>query len=88
MADARNTALKVLITLERERQTLDGILDDITPRTDSLARRDRALFNALIYGVLRWRGRLDYIISHFSNTPLKKIEPDHFSFFKYPAKKN
>jgi 16S rRNA (cytosine967-C5)-methyltransferase len=75
MADARNTALKVLITLERERQTLDGILDDITPRTDSLARRDRALFNALIYGVLRWRGRLDYIISHFSNTPLKKIEP-------------
>ena len=75
MVDARNTALKVLITLDRERQTLDGILDDITPLTGSLSRRDRALFNALIYGVLRWRGRLDYIISHFSNTPLKKIEP-------------
>jgi hypothetical protein len=75
MVDARNTALKVLTTLDRDRQTLDGILDDITPRTGSLSRRDRALFNTLIFGVLRWRGRLDYIISHFSNTPLKKIEP-------------
>ena len=76
MVDARNMALKVLITLDRERQTLDGILDDITPRTGGLSRRDRALFNALLYGVLRWRNRLDYIISHFSNIPLKKIEPD------------
>ena len=75
MVDARHTALKVLITLDRGRQTLDGILDDITPSTRSLSRRDRSLLNALIYGVLRWRGRLDYIISHFSNTPLKKIEP-------------
>ena len=75
MVDARNTALKVLMTLDRERQTLDGILDDITPRTSALPRRDRALFNALLYGVLRWRGRLDYIISHFSNISLKKIEP-------------
>jgi len=75
MVDARNTALNVLITLDRGKQTLDGILDHISPRTGSLSRRDRSLFNALIYGVLRWRGRLDYIISHFSNTALKKIEP-------------
>lgn len=75
MVDARNTALKVLITLDRGDQTLDGILDHISPSAGSLSRRDRSLFNALIYGVLRWRGRLDYIISHFSNTPLKKIEP-------------
>jgi len=75
MVDARNTALKVLIALERGKQTLDGILDHISSRTGSLSRRDRSLFNALIYGVLRWRGRLDYIISHFSNTALKKIEP-------------
>jgi 16S rRNA (cytosine967-C5)-methyltransferase len=75
MVDARNTALKVLITLDRGDQTLDGILDHISPRTGSLSRQDRSLFNALIYGVLRWRGRLDYIISHFSNTALKKIEP-------------
>jgi 16S rRNA (cytosine967-C5)-methyltransferase len=75
MVDARNTALQVLITLDRGNQTLDGILDHISPSAGRLSRRDRSLFNALIYGVLRWRGRLDYIISHFSNTALKKIEP-------------
>jgi 16S rRNA (cytosine967-C5)-methyltransferase len=75
MVDARTTALKVLMALDRKRQTLDSILDDISPRTERLSRRDRALFNAILYGVLRWRGRLDYIISQFSNIALKKIEP-------------
>ncbi len=75
MLDARHTALKVLNKLDQGDQTLDGILDAITPNTRNLSRRDRALFNALTYGVLRWRGRLDYIISQLSNRSLKKIEP-------------
>jgi 16S rRNA (cytosine967-C5)-methyltransferase len=28
----------------------------------------------LTYGVLRWKGRLDWIIQHFANIPLEKIE--------------
>jgi 16S rRNA (cytosine967-C5)-methyltransferase len=75
MVDARTTTLKMLNKLDREHQTLDDLLIDFAPRTDSLSRRDRALFNAMIYGVLRWRGRLDYVISYFSNIPLKKVEP-------------
>ena len=61
MADARNTSLTVLNRLERGNQTLDIILDDMTRNSHNLSRRDRSLFNALTYGVLRWRGRLDYI---------------------------
>nr|MCU0562053.1 16S rRNA (cytosine(967)-C(5))-methyltransferase RsmB [Desulfobacterales bacterium] len=38
-------------------------------------RRDRDLFNALVFGVLRWRGRLDFILSRFSKMPSAKIEP-------------
>ena len=75
MADARNTALVVLNKLEQGKQTLDAILEDMTCSEDNLSKRERALFNALAYGVLRRRGRLDYIIAHFSNTPVKKIEP-------------
>ena len=37
-------------------------------------RRDRALFNAILYGVLRWRGRLDWLIAAFSKKPLSKID--------------
>jgi 16S rRNA (cytosine967-C5)-methyltransferase len=36
--------------------------------------RDRDLLNAILFGVLRWRGRLDYIIERFSKTPLAKID--------------
>ena len=75
MADARNTALVVLNKLEQGKQTLDAILEDMTCSEDNLSKRERALFNALTYGVLRRRGGLDYIIAHFSNTPKKKLSP-------------
>lgn len=55
--------------------TLDRLLDDHANDLDRLSRKDRAFFNALVFGVLRQRGRLDYIISHFSKTPLKRINP-------------
>jgi 16S rRNA (cytosine967-C5)-methyltransferase len=29
----------------------------------------------LTYGVIRWRGRLDWVIQHFSKVPFNKIEP-------------
>ncbi|MEE9496163.1 MAG: 16S rRNA (cytosine(967)-C(5))-methyltransferase RsmB [Desulfobacterales bacterium] len=73
--DPRKTALDVLNTLTRGKKTLDSILRDIPQDERYLSRRDRALFTAMVYGVLRWRSRLDHIITHFSNTPIQKIEP-------------
>ena len=73
--DPRKTALEVLNKLTMGKKTLDRILHDIPQDDRFLSRRDRALFTAIVYGVLRWRGRLDHIITHFSNTPIQKIEP-------------
>jgi 16S rRNA (cytosine967-C5)-methyltransferase len=73
--DARKTALEVLNTLNQDKNTLDGILAAVPGEEEFGSRRDRALFTAMVYGVLRWRGRLDHIIDHFSNTPIHKIEP-------------
>jgi 16S rRNA (cytosine967-C5)-methyltransferase len=73
--DPRKTALNVLNTLTRDKKTLDSILRGIPQDERYLSRRDRALFTAMVYGVLRWRSRLDHIITHFSNTPIQKIEP-------------
>jgi 16S rRNA (cytosine967-C5)-methyltransferase len=42
---------------------------------DYLSMRDRALMSAIVYGVLRWRNRLDHMIAFFSNSPLHKIQP-------------
>ncbi len=73
--DPRKTALDVLNTLTRGKKTLDSILRDIPQHDRYLSRRDRALFTAMVYGVLRWRSRLDHIILHFSKIPIQKIEP-------------
>ncbi len=71
----RKIALNILNTLDATRTTLDRAMDAAIAEGISLSRRDRALLNALVYGVLRWRGRIDWIIDHFSKTPFKKIDP-------------
>ena len=75
MVDARHTALNVLNTVDQGQKTLDHILQELPQDEDYLTRRDRALLTAMVYGVLRWRGRLDHIIAYFSNMPLRKIQP-------------
>lgn len=75
-SDARHTALRLLNRLRKGRSTLDNLLDDMLHTDTALSGKDRALANALIYGVLRQRGKLDYIIAQFSNTPFDKINPD------------
>ena len=73
--DARKVALETLNTLDRERRTLDSILEGIPAEDTSASKRDRALFQTLVFGVLRWRARLDFVITHFSSTRFDKIDP-------------
>jgi len=73
--DARKTALMILNRLGKEQATLDSLIDDILNKHNNLSQKDRALANALVFGVLRQQGKLDFIIAHFSKTPLKKIDP-------------
>ncbi len=71
----RKTALHILHTVEQERKTLDAVLDQVFAE-QTFDRRDRSFIYALVYGVLRWRERLDYIIAHFSKSGMDKIRPD------------
>ena len=73
--DARQTALVILNALNHGRRTLDTLMEGYSGDDPAGSRRDRALLQTLVYGVLRWKGRLDYIISHFSKTRLDKINP-------------
>jgi 16S rRNA (cytosine967-C5)-methyltransferase len=77
MADeVRKTALYILNTLDRVDKTLDSLLEDVLREKPHFSKKDRALLQALVYGVLRWRGRLDWIIDYFSKPRLNKINPD------------
>ena len=73
--DARKVALETLNSLDAGHLTLDAVMEDATVNLPAMPRRERALLQALVYGVLRWKGRLDYIISRFSRTALDKIDP-------------
>jgi len=75
MDDARGLALHILNKLDKSNKTLDSLLEDFQ-KDHLISNRERALFNALVYGVLRWKGRLDWIISHLSKLPINKTKPE------------
>ncbi|MEA1948208.1 MAG: 16S rRNA (cytosine(967)-C(5))-methyltransferase RsmB [Thermodesulfobacteriota bacterium] len=76
MADeVRKTALYILNALDKRHNTLDSLLEDVFREKTIFSKKDRALLQVLVYGVLRWRGRLDWIIDYFSKTRLNKIDP-------------
>ena len=72
--DPREKALQVLTALESTTTTLDHLMDRMQDYFSGGEKRDRALFQALVYGVLRWRGRIDWMIRYFSKPKLDKID--------------
>jgi len=72
----RKAALAILSGLEDESRVLDRLMEDL-PQVGSLkTREDRAFLNAIVFGTLRWRARLDHLLAHFSETPIRKVRPD------------
>jgi 16S rRNA (cytosine967-C5)-methyltransferase len=65
----------LLAQLDQGRRNLEVLLEDLDAAGAIRDPRDRDLLNALVFGVLRWRGRLDFILARFSKTPLSKIDP-------------
>lgn len=74
-AIARRIALSVLGSLSDSNVTLDGLLTQAFEKRPPLIQCDRALATELVLGVLRWRGRLDWVIQHLSKTPVHKMDP-------------
>lgn len=71
-APARRVALNVLLRVERGRAFASLALDAALDRA-GLVPRDRALATQITYGVLRWRGRLDWIIGQAAARPAARI---------------
>ena len=74
MSSARQIAFDLLRQNHDGRYPLDHWLDQADPLLKGLSRADRALVHALVYGTLRWQGRLDFIIDHLADKP-GKIDP-------------
>lgn len=71
---ARLLALRVLVRVERTRAYADLALHAALSQSN-LVGSDRALVTELVYGTLRWRGRLDFLLAKVLDRELEKLEP-------------
>jgi len=70
----RAICLDILSRVEEVDRHLDSLLTDSFKRYRYFTLLDRSFLTELTYGVLRWRGKLDWVIRHFSKIPFEKIE--------------
>lgn len=76
MKNSRALALEILLSWNKKQDPVDGIMDQFFSETkQSIESRDVQLVMAMVFGVFRWRGYLDSIISKFSSHPLAKMKP-------------
>jgi 16S rRNA (cytosine967-C5)-methyltransferase len=73
----RKAALQVIETVSQKKYShLDRIITDVLDDSSlQLSFRDRKFANILIFGVLRNRETLDWVIRRFSKTRFEKINP-------------
>lgn len=72
--DARRLAFEVLTQVE-DRGAYASLLLDAKLERAGLPPEERALATELTYGVLRWQGRLDYLLAAVADRPWEKVDP-------------
>ncbi len=75
MINSRTLAYQLLLHLEQNLSHPDRLIRVTLERHPRMDERERALFTELVYGVLRWQGRLDWHINQLSTTKPDKILP-------------
>ena len=74
MSDARKIAVKTLLKIEKDKAYSNITLSSVFREYD-LKNEDKAFISALVYGVLDRKITLDYVLSSFMKTPLRKTAP-------------
>jgi 16S rRNA (cytosine967-C5)-methyltransferase len=74
MDRARTKALEVLTRWEKRGSPMDPLFDAMVMQDPLITDRDKAFVREVVYGVLRWQGRLDWIISAYSRIKPLRME--------------
>jgi 16S rRNA (cytosine967-C5)-methyltransferase len=72
--DARGIALEILHDIDVNSAYVK-VAFDRRLKKKRISREDKGLVTELVFGTLRWRLRLDYIIGSFSNIPMSEMSP-------------
>lgn len=74
MANPRKLAVKALLKINTDSAYSNITLNSLFSESDA-SSMDKALATALVYGVLDRKITIDYVLSKFLKTPLKKVAP-------------
>ena len=70
----RRIALDVLVEVEGKTLPLDHLIERKFERHEGLKEVDYAFIMEVVYGTLRWRGRIDWIIGQISRVRPERLE--------------
>lgn len=68
----REKVVQILVDIEKDDTYLQLALKK---ELETLDAKDKSFANELIYGTIKWRLRLDYVLNEFSKIPVKKMKP-------------
>ncbi len=71
----RGTAIKILNRIDRTDAYLDKLLE-VELRQSELSGQDKALLYEIVHGVIRWLGRIDWILTGFYKGQFPKCIPN------------
>ncbi|PHV71803.1 16S rRNA (cytosine(967)-C(5))-methyltransferase [Sporanaerobium hydrogeniformans] len=72
MKNAREQIVDLLVLLEREKGYVQLVLKEELRGVDS---KDKGFVTEIVYGTLKYRLKLDYVINQFSKTSVHKMKP-------------
>jgi 16S rRNA (cytosine967-C5)-methyltransferase len=72
--DVRQIATEILLKVDSQKAYADILLDHVL-RNAATVDRDRALLTELVYGTLRWRGKIDARLKLYLNRSLTHTDP-------------
>ena len=81
--NARSVALECLLTLSHSSASIASVVDSTFGR-HAIDGRERRLVNGLVYGVIRWRKQLDWILDQFIN-PKFRLDARHRNILRLGA---
>lgn len=83
MLNSREVALNCLLELAETDISIATVVDNAFEKY-SLSIRERRFANALVYGVVRWRQQLDWVLGHFVNRRFE-LDAKHRSILRLGA---
>lgn len=72
---AREMALQVIYQVNEEKAYANLALDKMMAKAPEMEGRDKALTTELVYGSIKYRGRLDWVLNRYAKPKVNQMDP-------------